>query len=199
MNSKSNTFTFLLIILLIAALFIQRSCNEKKLNSFTKENTIVKYDTVFYPVEQPQKIKTIYKTLKGKEIIIPGKIDTIEVKNFEIAEDTTKLNMYITATRKREYVNIFEDSTATTTVYTETKGELLKIVPTVVIKKLKAKENYFTLYGGVEVYNNKLFNNSGIKVDLGFQNKKGDILTAGYDNNKNIYLGYHVKIFSLKK
>ena len=29
---------------------------------------------------------------------------------------------------------------STTTVYTETKGELLKIVPTVVIKKLKAKD-----------------------------------------------------------
>lgn len=197
MNLKNNIFSFLLIILLIIALFVQRSCNEKKINNLSNKEITIKYDTVFYPVEQPQKIKTIYKTLKGKEIIIPGKIDTIEVKTFEKSEDTTKLNMYINATRKREYTNIFETDTAKVTIYSETKGELLKIAPSVVIKN--SKQNYFTLYGGVEVYNNKLFNNSGIKVDLGFQNKKGDILTAGYDNNKNIYLGYHVKIFSLKK
>jgi len=37
-------------------------------------------------------------------------------------------------------------------------------------------------------------------VDLGFQNKKGDILGVGYDPlNKSIFLDYKVRLINIKK
>ena len=84
-------------------------------------------------------------------------------------------------------------------IYTETKGELLKIVPTVKVKQVKVKETVFALYAGLEVYNNLQLSNPGIKADIGIQNKKGDIFTGGYDMNQNIYIGFKKQLFNTKK
>jgi len=61
------------------------------------------------------------------------------------------------------------------------------------------KEQKFAMYAGVDVFDNKLFNNFGVKASLGFQNKNKDILTFSYDTHKNFYIGYSVKLFSIKK
>jgi len=107
--------------------------------------------------------------------------------------------MYIDARKIRSYTTDFNNDDADISIYTETKGELLKIVPTVTIKQFKVKETVFAMYGGLEVYNNLQLSNPGIKVDLGIQNKKGDIFTGGYDTNKNIYIGYKKQLFKIRK
>jgi hypothetical protein len=154
---------------------------------------------VFKPAEIKTKIVTKYKTLKGDDVLIAGKVDTIEIKTFEKATDSAQFNMFTNATKIRSYKNEFNDSVADVSVYTETKGELLKIVATVHTKQVKKVETVFALYTGLEVYNNLQFNNPGVKVDLGIQNKKGDIVTGGYDTNKNIYLGYKVRLINIRK
>ena len=194
-NFKHIATLYILIGLLIFSLFLQRSCSNKVIK--TKE--IVKYDTIFKPVASKPIVITKYKTIKGEDILIPGKIDTVEVKVFEQSVDSTKLNMYIDATKIRSYTTQFNKSDADVSIYTETKGELLKIVPTVIIKQPKAKEVVFAMYGGIEVYNNLQLSNPGVKVDLGIQNKKGDIFTGGYDTNQNIYIGFKKQIFNIKK
>lgn len=194
-NFKHITTLYILIGLLIFSLFLQRSCSNKVIK--TKE--IVKYDTIFKPVASKPIVITKYKTIKGEDILIPGKIDTVEVKVFEQSVDSTKLNMYIDATKIRSYTTKFNKSDADVSIYTETKGELLKIIPTVIIKQPKVKEVVFAMYGGIEVYNNLQLSNPGVKVDLGIQNKKGDIFTGGYDTNQNIYIGFKKQIFNIKK
>ena len=197
-NFKHLATLYVLIGLLIFSLFLQRSCSNNK-QSFQKVKTIVQYDTIFKPSESKTKVITKYKTLKGKDILIAGKIDTVEVKVFEKSVDTTKLNMYIDATKIRSNTTLFSDSIADVSIYTETKGKLLKIVPTVTIKQIKKVESVFALYAGLEIYNNLQLSNPGVKVDLGIQNKKGDIFTGGYDMNQNIYIGYKKRIFNIKK
>lgn len=188
----------IIIILLLLVIFIQRSCNNIK-KPFQEVNTVVQYDTIYKPVEIKTKIITKYKTLKGKEIFIPGKVDTIEVKVFEYATDSVQFNMFTNATKIRSYKNEFKDSVADVSIYTETKGELLKIVPAIHVKQVKKVETVFALYTGLEIYNNTSLSNSGIKVDLGIQNKRGDIYTAGYDTNKNIFIGYKLRLINIKK
>ena len=165
-NFKHLATLYVLIGLLIFSLFLQRSCSNNK-QSFQKVKTIVQYDTIFKPSESKTKVITKYKTLKGKDILIAGKIDTVEVKVFEKSVDTTKLNMYIDAIKIRSNTTLFSDSIADVSVYTETKGELLKIVPTVKVKQVKVKETVFALYAGLEVYNNLQLSNPGIKADIG--------------------------------
>lgn len=194
-NYKHLATLYILIGLLIFSLFLQRSCSNKT----SKVKTVVQYDTIFKPSETKTKIVTKYKNIKGEDVLIPGKIDTVEVKVFEKATDSVQFKMFTNATKIRSYTTEFNDSVADVSVYTETKGELLKIVPTVKVKQVKAKEIVFAMYGGIEVYNNLQLSNPGIKVDLGIQNKKGDIFTGGYDMNQNIYIGFKKQIFHIKK
>ena len=197
-NFKHLATLYVIIGLLIFSLFLQRSCSNNK-QSFQKVKTIVQYDTIFKPSESKTKVITKYKTLKGKDIYIVGKIDTVEVKVFEKATDSVQFNMFTNATKIRSYTTEFKDSVVDVSVYTETKGELLKIVPTVKVKQVKVKETVFTLYAGLEVYNNLQLSNPGIKADIGIQNKKGDIFTGGYDMNQNIYIGFKKQLFNTKK
>jgi len=194
-NFKHLATLYVIIGLLIFSLFLQRSCSNKSI----KLQEVIKYDTIFKPVASKPVVTTKYKTIKGKDILIPGKIDTIEVKVFEQSVDTIKLNMYINATKIRSYTTQFNKSDADISIYSETKGELLKIVPTVKIKQVSVKETVFALYAGLEVYNNLQLSNPGVKVDLGIQNKKGDIFTGGYDTNQNIYVGFKKQLFNIKK
>lgn len=195
--NKKN-ISYLIIIILLFFIFIQRSCTSSKV--ITKKESVIKYDTLTVFKKLPSKIITKYKTLKGDTVYIPGKVDTLEVKVFEKATDSTQLEMYIDATKIRQYKSVFNDSLADISIYTETKGELLKMAPTITIKaRLPEKKTVFALYGGFELSNNLQFNNPIVKGNLFIQNKKGDLYTTGYDTNKNIYIGYSFRFINIKK
>ena len=197
-NFKHLTTLYVIIGLLIFSLFLQRSCRNNK-QSFQKVKTVVQYDTIFKPSESKTKVITKYKTLKGKDIYIVGKIDTVEVKVFEKATDSVQFNMFTNATKIRSYKNDFSDNDADISIYTETKGELLKIVPTVHIKQVKKVETKFALYTGVGLSNNLQFNNFSVQANIGLQNKKGDILSISYDTQQNIGIGYSFRLINIKK
>lgn len=197
-NFKHLTTLYIVIGLLILSLFLQRSCNNNK-QPLEKVKTVIKYDTIFKPSEIKPTIVTKYKTIKGKDIYIPGKIDTVEVKVFENANDSTQFNMFANATKIRSYKNDFSDNNADVSIYTETKGELLKIVPTVHIKQVKKVETKFALYVGGGLSNNLQFNNFAVQANVGLQNKKGDILSVSYDTQQNIGIGYSFRLINIKK
>jgi hypothetical protein len=197
LNLKHLATLYIIIGLLIFSLFLQRSCNNKQ--SLQKVNTIVKYDTIFKPSEIKTKILTKYKTTKGDIIYLPGKIDTVEVKIFEKANDSIQFKMFTNATKIRSYTTKFNDSVADVSIYTETKGELLKIVPTIHIKQVKKVETKFALYIGGGVSNNLLLSNGVLQSSIGLQNKKGDILSISYDTQQNIGVGYSFRLINIKK
>lgn len=197
MNIKNLIQPFI-IVFLIVALFVQRSC--KSSNVIYKTKLVKQFDTIYKPSEIKTKIFTNYKNIKGDIIYLPGKIDTVEVKTFEKATDSVQFKMFTEATKIREYNNVFNDSAADISIYTETKGELLKIVPRIIIKaKLPEKKTVFALYTGGGLYLNRNFD-FGYKLDVKFQNKKGDLIGGSYDPiNKVIFAEYNIRIINIKK
>jgi len=187
----------LFIVVLLIIIYSQRSCNNKVI---IKGKEIVKYDTIYKPIELPSKIITKYKNIKGDIVYLPGKVDTIQIKVFEKAPDTVKTTMYADATKIRQYKSIFNDSLADVSIFTETKGELLKIAPTITIKaRLPEKKTTFALYGGGGLY---LYNleNLNYKFNLRFQNKRGDLISGSYDPaTKTGFVDYDFRFINIKK
>lgn len=208
-NFKHLATLYILIGLLIFSLFLQRSCNS---NIKSSKNT-----TVVIPAKNGKFVKTKpneieYDTIikdtiiyKDKKIIIDNTDKTIVKKYLKATDSIGKLKILIDAAKIRRYSDTFDNDDIKLTIETETTGKLNWIKPTYTIKEktinvpIKVKETVFALYAGLEVYNNLQLSNPGIKVDLGIQNKKGDIFTGGYDMNQNIYIGFKKQIFTIKK
>lgn len=189
---------YIVILVLCTLLFLQRSCKGDKITY--KDKIIKQYDTIYFPEEIATKFITKYKTIKGDTVFLRGRVDTVEVKVFEKAKDSVKLEMFANATKIRQYKNDFNDSLADVSIFTETKGELIKIAPKITIKaRLPEKKTVFALYGGFEIFNSLQLDSFGTKANISFQNKRGDLFSAGYDTNSNIYLGYSFRFINIKK
>lgn len=186
-----------IILMLLIIIFLQRSCDN---NIVYKTKLVKQFDTIYKPVELPSKTITKYKNIKGDIVYLPGKVDTVEVKVFEKAEDSTKIKMFADATKIRQYKNDFNDSIADVSIFTETKGELLKIAPKITIKaRLPEKKTVFALYTGGGLYLNNNFD-LGYKLDVKFQNKKGDLFGGSYDPiNKVVFAEYNIRLINIKK
>ena len=193
-----KTIPYLLLFLAISYIFLQRSCDNKSIIYKTK--LVKQFDTIYKPVELPSKTITKYKNIKGDVVYLPGKVDTIEIKTFEKAPDTVKVTMFVDATKIRQYKNDFNDSIADISIFTETKGELLKIAPTITIKaRLPEKKTVFALYGGGGLY---LYNleKPSYKLNLRFQNKRGDLFSGSYDPlTKSGFVDYDFRFINIKK
>ena len=198
MINYKKLIPYFIIIGLLFIIFLQRSCNSDNIKYKTK--LVKEFDTIYKPVELPSKTITKYKNIKGDIVYLPGKVDTVEVKVFEKAEDSTKIKMFIDATKIRQYKNDFNDSIADVSIFTETKGELLKIASTITIKaRLPEKKTIFALYTGGGLYLKNNFD-LGYKLDVKFQNKKGDLFGGSYDPmNKVIFAEYNIRLINIKK
>lgn len=194
-----KTIPYLLLFLAISYIFLQRSCDNKSIIYKTK--LVKQFDTIYKPVELSSKIITKYKNIKGNIVYLPGKVDTVEIKTFEKAPDTVKTTMFTDATKIRQYKNDFNDSIADVSIFTETKGELLKIAPTITIKaRLPEQKSIFAVYGGGGVYLQQENLKIGYKLNLRFQNKKGDLFSGSYDPiNKIYFIGYDKRFLNIKK
>ena len=190
--------SYIVILVLCTLLFLQRSCKGDKV--VYRDNIVKQYDTIYFPEEIATKFITKYKTIKGDTITIKGRVDTVVVKEFEKSTDSTKTQMFIDATKIRQYTNDFNDSVADVSIFTETKGELLKIAPKITIKaRLPEKKTVFALYGGGGMYLNNNFN-LGYKLNVRFQNKRGDLMSGSYDPiNKVIFAEYDFRFINIKK
>ena len=188
----------IIILTLLVVIFTQRSCN--KSNVIYKTKLTKQFDTIYKPLEIKSKVITKYKNIKGDIVYLPGKIDTIQITKFEKSTDTVKTNMFTDAIKIRQYKQQFNDSLADVSIFAETKGELLKLAPTITIKaRLPEKKTVFALYTGGGLYLNKNFD-LNYKLDVKFQNKKGDLIGGSYDPiNKVIFAEYNIRLINIKK
>ena len=204
-NLKHLGTLYIIVILLTACLFIQRGCSDKSDNTqiVTIPEIKGKFDTVV-PKEIEYKTKYKYVTLAGDTIVTENPINDSLVKQYETLKDSvSKFKLFVDATKIRQYNEVFEDSVIKISTYAETSGKLLKMAPSYVIKERKqsvnVKQTVFALYAGGNVYNTLQLDNGGVGANLYIQNKKGDLYNVGYDINKNIYLGYTIRIFDIKR
>ena len=196
----------LIIFGLLIYIFLLKSCNNPSKNNdiyqkFKTKEIVGKFDTIKKPKELSSNKKYKYSPKQSKPIITNNPIDSILVEKFEKAPDSTKIKLFVDQTQIRSYKQEFDDKYIKITFFAKTRGELLEISPEYIIKpqndSIKIKQSVFALYlGGGAYYNNML----NYKIDIGFQNKKGDILFIGYDPFNKVYFAeYNLRIFNIKK
>ena len=194
-------------ILAIAILLWVKSCSpEPKTKTVTI--TIPEKKGYFTPVK-PTSIKvTEYKLEKGDPIITENPLNKKlleENKNlkdkFKSVSDSIKLVMFEEANQINQFSSKFEDDNLILNINGIARGEVKEITPSYTIKQQRASvlvENKLPglrMLGGVEVGNTKTLDDLSFKGSVLFQNRKGNIISAGYDTDNKIWLGYYRSIF----
>ena len=194
-------------ILAIAILLWVKSCSpEPKTKTVTI--TIPEKKGSFTPVK-PTSIKvTEYKLEKGDPIITENPLNKKlleENKNlkdkFKSVSDSIKLVMFEEANQINQFSSKFEDDNLILNINGIARGEVKEITPSYTIKQQRASvlvENKLPglrMRGGVEVGNTKTLDDLSFKGSVLFQNRKGNIISAGYDTDNKIWLGYYRSIF----
>ena len=122
-------------------------------------------------------------------------------KDFAKANDSIKKLSFNKAIQLNKFSTKFEDENIVLKVNGVVRGEVKEVTPDYTIKKkeievpVKVKETVFRLLGGVEVGNTKTLDDLSFKGSVLFQNRKGNIISAGYDTDNKIWLGYYRSIF----
>lgn len=162
----------------------------------------------FAAVEKPKPLQPKEKpaVIKWRKIEIPvlNPVDAELAEKYQQAQDSiSRYKLYLDAIGVREYSIIQEDSLLQTTNHIKARGEVISFQQDYIIKPqkvaVKPKEVAFRMFAGLEVGNTKEFDNFSAKANVMFQNKKGNIFSAGYDTERRIWVGGAFSIFSVKK
>ena len=122
-------------------------------------------------------------------------------KDFAKANDSIKKLSFNKAIQLNKFSTKFEDENIVLNVNGVVRGEVKEVTPDYTIKKkeievpVKVKETVFRVLAGGAIGLNKKMNQATYKLDLNFQNRKGNIISVGYDTDNKIWLGYYRTIF----
>jgi hypothetical protein len=116
------------------------------------------------------------------------------------------LKLYLDAIEEVDGTYVFNDKYLNIELTTKTRGEILKISSKYTIKEreeivqVKQKETVFAIYAGAGLNTTTTLEKLTPEVNLGFQNKKGDIITFKYGiTDKSVGVGYSLRILNYKK
>lgn len=223
-NSQSpilkESLKYLGWILLFVFLWF-KGCSGTDKSSATAKVTIPEIKGNFKPVKPEQRTVSSKKELtenknnfrqnlsKSENEFLQNQITLLlfendKLKNDHInASDSLKKSLYDKAIQLNSFTHTWENDTIQSTSYGIVRGEVQSIALKYTIKARKIevpqKEIVFRFLGGVEIGNNIALSNPIFKANVGFQNRKGNIISFSYDNNKNYYIGYSFSVFSLKR
>jgi hypothetical protein len=150
---------------------------------------------------------------KGEKIYVENPVDEKliaenEKLKLDFAKETDSLKKIIAynkAVQLNKFSSKFEDDNLLLNIDGIVQGEVKEITPRYTIKEkkvgiqVKPKETIFRLLGGLELGNNTKLDNFNIKANLMLQNRKGNIISGSFDTQQNIWMGYNVKIFDIKR
>lgn len=197
-------------ILAIAFILWTKSCNSEVPKTRIITVTIPEKKGSFSPVK-PDTIR-ITKILKGDHTTAENPLNRKLLEEnqnlkdkFKSVNDSIKLKMFEEANQLNQFSSKFEDDNILLIINGIARGEVQEITPSYTIKKqsvlvpIKEKEVVFRLLGGVEIGNTKTLDNLSIKGSMMLQNRKGNIISAGYDTDNKIWVGYTQSIFNIKR
>lgn len=126
------------------------------------------------------------------------------LKYQEAKDSLEKLILYKEAIKERSYKEKFKDGTQTIEVSTKVQGKLLnqsveyEIYPDTITKNIQVPielpKKKTKVFAGGELIILSPNRNPALKANLMIQNKKDNIWSIGYDTQKNIYIGYNIKL-----
>lgn len=152
-----------------------------------KQEPIVKKDGLVYK-ENPFNIILAEENTKLKS-------------DYSKMSDSLKSKAYDKAIELNTFSYKSEDKYLKLTIDGIVRGEVSEITPSYTIKEqesevfVKEKLPGLKVLGGVEVGNTKTLDDLSFKGSVLFQNRKGNIISAGYDTDNKIWLGYYRSIF----
>ena len=152
-----------------------------------KQEPIVKKDGLVYK-ENPFNIILAEENTKLKA-------------DYSRMSDSLKSKAYDKAIELNTFSYKSEDKYLKLTIDGIVRGEVSEITPSYTIKEqesevfVKEKLPGLKVLGGVEVGNTKTLDDLSFKGSVLFQNRKGNIISAGYDTDNKIWLGYYRSIF----
>ena len=152
-----------------------------------KQKQIVKKDGLVYK-ENPFNIILAEENAKLKA-------------DYSKMSDSLKSKAYDKAIELSTFSYKSEDKYLKLTIDGIVRGEVSEITPSYTIKEqesevfVKEKLPGLKVLGGIEVGNTKTLDDLSFKGSVLFQNRKGNIISAGYDTDNKIWLGYYRSIF----
>lgn len=207
---KHKLILYTIILSLLIIVFVQRSCSAQ--TSQVKQKVIIpekvgEFKTPTAIINNKGKKDSI--VYKDKVVVTENPFNKKLAEDFILSQkenDSLKaLKLYLNAIEEREQTYVFDNKDTKLEIYTKTRGEILKLTPKYTIKEreetvlVKNKETVFALYAGGGISNNISLSNFIAEAHVGLQNKSGDIISAGYDTQKNISIKYSRQIFKIKK
>lgn len=168
----------------------------------------IKYDTIQIPKWYRDR-KTERKYLKDlseaeeKIIAFQEEIDNMQ-SEFMWSDSIKQAELYRLATELKRFETELEDEYLKLKISGIIGGnEIKEITPTYTIKKreieVPKKETKFRMLAGVGLGNTLTFDKPIFNANIGFQNKKGNIINFGYDTESRILVGYNFSIFKIDK
>lgn len=211
---------YILIAALLFILFLQNfEGGKNKINEpQTIEVDIPEVSGDFEP-QKPMHSNTgdsIVIKWKEKEILVPNPVnDSLAIAYQKLSDSLTsaqaeieRYKMYLNAIQIRDFESYFEDEYLELTITGKVQGKVKSIKPQYTIKErtvetqVQPKQTVFRLLGGLEFGNNTSFNDFRYKANLGFQNRKGNIFSLGYERYNGqdyIFAAYDFSIFQIRR
>lgn len=196
-------FWQLLTIVLILIIFLQRSCSSE----IKKDDNIIIIPEKKgkFEVNVPTDIKVPefhYIQLDGTTVVVENPINTKLAEKYQRETDSLKRKlMYYEAIQQRKYSDTLRDKNIQIDYFAETTGTLdnIKINYKVFADTVKVKQPVFSLLAGLSLQSNVNTFQTYPGLNIGFQNKKKDILLFGANTNQDIEVKYIKNIFTIKK
>lgn len=189
-----------------------RGCESDKIEN--KTNVVIRdIKGSFEPVKDinHKKIDTVYLNVSKSTGLEKYQNDIYELYNenetlkqayFNETDSLKRELMYLKAIQLKEFMHEFDNDTINIVVKGIAQGEVKSLQPFYTIKQKNSSEVKFRLLGGGGIGINKELNQGFYKINLGFQNKKGNIFRGSYlkiDNKDYGVIEYDFSIFSIKK
>lgn len=215
-ESKTNKLIFYLIIfglvMVIISMYTCKGSNEtEKTNvpstsgitpvAATKQEPILitKDSLILNYIPASDKDYTFWKSQAEK---LQQESDDKKVK-FENANDSLRKLLYAKETEPKEFLTEWDNDTINAKVFGFNTGEINSMQLKYTIKErkqeIKIPKTVFRMLGGIETGMTTKLSKFNIKANVGFQNKQGNIFSAGFDSDQRIYLGYTASIFQIKR
>jgi hypothetical protein len=206
---KHKAILYSTIVILLVTMFTMRSCSAQPAKGVTTQKVIVpeKKGEFSKPTailnQKRRKDSVVYKNVT---LITENPVNKELYEKYVTSKDSLEqVKLYLNAIEEREQTQVFDNKDINIEVYTKTRGELMDLKPKYTIKKreekveVKQKESIFALHAGAVIETSATMNTLVPKIQLGLQNKRGDILSLYYSTDKSIGIGYTIRIINIKR
>lgn len=183
--------------------------------------TVPEVKGIFKP-KQPDHVPVVGKMPKGQNLSNSDKsknerlqsdslISELLAENERISKMYYELSQkgkdsaYHKAIQLNAFSDTFEDKNIKIDITGIVRGEVKSIQPFYTIKEreiktdIRQKEVKFRMLAGGSVGNSLDFQKPLFTANVGFQNKKGNVIRAGFDTEKRILIGYEFSLFKIEK